>query len=609
MSPILPLLGTLLAIATSTGFAAAQAPLAPPRQLQRVGEFTVGEGNYTKLLAVSGDGDTLAGLSHGNELLVFALDTGEITARRVMHSRTCAIALSPDGKRLAALSTHLDVIDLGGGTTQRMLRAGGNRVAWSRSGSTLAAQIDRTTIAVFRGKDLARDRDLELPPKGWVREMTLAPGDVALDVIVYGDGLYTFSLPDGARRKVASGNFTAAMRAGDGRWRITFDQRTEPQLPANVTSLGRSQLLAASGCDQYIVGERRTATWFSGERALSEVPRCEVATLHPEGKFLALATPTHLELRAPGGGAPRELRGYRASPGRVAVSHDGRQVLAFARGDQSELTTFDVAARATRATRLEAAFHELLTRPGASQALLVGRTAVQAWDPGAGKVTARFPAPRFHAGPAWSPDGRWLWTGMTTGVTRLGEVDEVHDLPAARTVTIARPHGAHPLAWSRDGGRLALADVLPDCFGGGTLTLYVTEDGRVTAQTGAERFHGPIRAEWSPDGRQLAVTSTLACRILDSNTLEEIGRGPGSHWVRYVDDRHLAGSMGSRVVLWRASDGQIVVESPLRAGQGLTQPPDPLLDDGLSPLSLGDALADTLAIADTCCVHVFRIVR
>lgn len=88
-----------LLAALFASLAPAQAPLAPPRQLERVGEFTVGDGCSTKRIAFSGDGETLAALSHGNELLVFALATGQITTRRVLHSRTSSIALSPDGKR------------------------------------------------------------------------------------------------------------------------------------------------------------------------------------------------------------------------------------------------------------------------------------------------------------------------------------------------------------------------------------------------------------------------------------------------------------------------------------------------------------------------------
>ncbi len=103
-----------------------------------------------------------------------------------------------------------------------------------------------------------------------------------------------------------------------------------------------------------------------------------------------------------------------------------------------------------------------------------------------------------------SPDGRLLAVGSHNGLGNLALLD-LSTGRVAKTLGAGEGKGVRPLAWSRDGRRIAALE-LPDSAqvqtGTGDLVIFDVNAGTVKRLT---QHHDVSKASFSPDGTELAI--------------------------------------------------------------------------------------------------------
>jgi WD40 repeat protein/DNA-binding SARP family transcriptional activator len=153
---------------------------------------------------------------------------------------------------------------------------------------------------------------------------------------------------------------------------------------------------------------------------------------------------------------------------------------------------------------------------------------------------------------AWSPDGRLIALGRTTGSAAL------HDAHTGEQLMVLPGHGSQVLGvgWSPDSTLLATAS------SDGTATTWLLSEGggrRLVSVTADDVRSGFSEVAFSPDGSRIVTSgrggTTLVWRA-DPNATAEVAYLPGAAFgpgeVRFIDDGHrlLATGGGGTVTVW-----------------------------------------------------------
>jgi WD40 repeat protein len=181
------------------------------------------------------------------------------------------------------------------------------------------------------------------------------------------------------------------------------------------------------------------------------------------------------------------LRGHRQQVSSVDISPDGRLAVTASRGGDT------------------------FSEPGDGTA--------RVWQLPSGRLVAKLVHDADGLGSAvFSPDGRRVLT--TTGVDALDPAEIWDARSGSRLVPIGKPGDTHFGTWSSDGRRIATLD--------GGVKVWDARNGvllRRFAMTG-DQF--PVAADFSPDGRMLAVAGDGVAFIARVAT-GEVTRLPGRH--------------------------------------------------------------------------------
>jgi WD40 repeat protein/serine/threonine protein kinase len=484
------------------------------------------------------------------------------------HSAVSAVAVSPDGRRIASASLDdpgpygavLTVWDAATGNALYSIPAHEERItslAFSPHGRRLASADSGGVIKLW---DARTGRPVRLPPiqhgppiKRWG---AIFAGAKSISTITGALGV-TFS-PDGT--KLATSGADHLVRLWDARTGKQLRTYTGHSRPCNDVAFSPHGRRLATASDDGSVKVWDVATGKPKATLTGHSGPVTSVAFHPDGKLLASAGQdrTIKVWSAVGGKEVRTLRGHAAAVYRVRWSPDGN--LASAGADKTvrvwdtvtglELFTLRGHAGAVRGLAYDRTGHRLISAGDDKT--------VKVWDARTGGQA------RVLAGSAcvaFSPDSRRLATAFSNGQAevwdlRTGEsafsspvrVEPLRSLafhPDGRRLALAggviiavmdtrkgggkkgRPVSTNwtskrgwveQLAFSPDGSRLALAMGDP----GGTVKVLAARNGRKIANL---RRHsgGAVCVAFSPDGRLLASAGRDdAIKLWDTATWKEL---------------------------------------------------------------------------------------
>jgi WD40 repeat protein len=286
----------------------------------------------------------------------------------------------------------------------------------------------------------------------------------------------------------------------------------------------------------------------------------DALALTKDGKFVATAGLNNT-IRIFETASGKEVTGNdgpQAGLGSIALSADGKRlVTASATG---VVYVWDAAAGTILrnwATRQGGETVIALSPDG--KTLVTGADTLKVWDADTGAARGDLPVDEGEAVVSlrFAPDGRLLAIG-----TRDGNVT-LWDVPGHKALhRVAYPKAPYALAFTRDGGRLAVS-------GTSKIMLFDTRSGKEVKQLaskseGTPASHPDVAAlAFAPDGKTLAVAGYDAVvRLLDVDTGKEVQHCEGHASVPYglafsADGRTLVtGSFDSTVRLWEAFSGR-----------------------------------------------------
>ncbi|MFJ3635186.1 helix-turn-helix domain-containing protein [Streptomyces sp. NPDC090112] len=435
----------------------------------------------------------------GNDLLVTGSSDGTVTLRRVsdrsttatfaLAGRVRAVAVSPDGRTVAAASTEgpvrlWDTVDH---RTKAVLPArttGARAVAFGPDGRTLATGCADGTIRLWEASgEYAAVADLA-GHTGRVNAVAFAA-----------DGRTLVSA--GADRTVRLWD------PAEGRETATLSGHTDEVLGAAFAPDGRT--VATGGVDRTVrlwdVADRRTVATLTGHS-----DDVNAVAYTPDGTTVISAggDGTTRLWDVAGGRPAATLSGHTDYVLGVAVDGTG-SMLATAGFDQS-VVLWDLRGTALTSRPFTEVWHAAYSPDGKLLATAESDHAVRLWDVARRRVLATLPG---HSETvftvAFSPDGRTLASAGSDGTIRLW------DVASAKPSALLTGQGGtvFSVAFSPDGRTLASAG------SDGTVGLWDVEARRrLVALDGHTDFANDVA--FSPDGRTLASAGDdLTVRLWD----------------------------------------------------------------------------------------------
>jgi WD40 repeat protein len=537
----------------------------------------VGQTNALRTLSAHTSPITQLRVSSDNQLMVSAAEGGEVKLWRLADGQLirvvqasgpfAAVALSPDGSRLALLRfNQVEVQRSIEGTLvwQMMPEHGGGTLAFSADGQNLlhggdivevraasdGQMLRKVTISPFGVRAMSRDLSRFLAMRSRTREVALLDGTT-------GQPLWSTVQPDGGGHDVRAASFSAddsqiayvlssgtlnIVRATDGsmvrQWTITDGQASAVAFSGTGTRLALG--LAQGGFRAWDLG--------SGELLVKETaqpghmgPATKVA-FSPDGAYIGSQAATL--------GTDRSLKVWRTNDAALLYVKDPSPMDGASR---SFAISPDSATIALTGGTIDKKVYLLNASDGSVKQTIENADATSL---------------------AFSPDGSWLighpyCSGCQPYAVRVWRVADAQEQPGFGDTGM---HDGYSPAFSRDGSLLA-ATSEGNRSPAQQVAVWRVSDRKLLWSRPAERFKG-ASAAFSPDGRHLAVADgnphpTLGgdgsgvVRIHISNTgavIREVSV-PGVRAVTYTPTGELvtAGDAGVRV--WRASDFQPIAEA------------------------------------------------
>jgi RNA polymerase sigma factor (sigma-70 family) len=450
----------------------------PPAALARLGTVRLRQGGQVSALSLSADGKLIASGGVDNVARLWDAATGRQVGRIAGLVNASGVALSPDGKTVAAASNgRVYLFDAATGKERRALQAGNFfqafGVAFSPDGKWLACGAVDGIVYLWEVATGKLHKQLRVP-RG---------PQVSLPVIAFS--------PDG--KQLASGGGDKMVRLWDvatGTEVRSFAGHTDRVTSVAVAPGGK--VLASAGADQTVrLWEAATG------KALRRVPMPRGATsvaFSPDGTRLAAGDwyGTIRLLSVATGKTVRRLTGHTSGIGALRFTADGKSLVS---GSWDK--TIRVWDPATGRERRQWAGHQgaviaaAYSPDGKILASAGDDHAVRLWDPATRREIRRLALPPREViyAVAFAPDGKHVAAaGNGVGVwdVRTGAV--VRRWKAGKVV--------YCLAFAGDGKTLA--------WGGEDRTIHLADPA-----TGEERtmpgHRLPVRGvAFSPDGRTLA---------------------------------------------------------------------------------------------------------
>jgi WD40 repeat protein len=501
-----------------------------------------GPGQGTRCWDFSPDGSLLAFVSSARGgLRVRLVPTGDPTREELgfqMDQGPCALAFSPDGKRLAISTWDPPVVQIRELETGRILRlphsVGVHGVAWHASGTLLAAACADKGIHVWDAVRGERLRVLQ-GHEGMPRCVAFNPGG---DLLASAGSDATLRLWDpwsGKLRLVLPASECPIQFSNDGH-RMAF--RRDPRHVAfwDVSENGACRSLR--GDPSALAYGLRDLTFSTDGRLLGSASGEGARLWNPAaGRAVALLSPDSCELLAfaPDGrelfaGSPYAIQAWP-----ISYSREGSLRL----GTPRRLPAPDEL-RPNRGS---------LSRDGRSLAVLEqarNRIVVLSLD---GATAPVFLGPETNLSDiAISPDGRWVAVGTWHGTEGV----RVWRVGAETKAPLQLPlHEDARVAFSPDGRRLLTGTA-------GEYQFWSVENWRPGFRLEREEVGTPGAMAFSRDGRVLAIAATnCLVKLLDPATGADLARLTAPDplpiaWLAFSPDNHfLAVGHDSRLIrLW-----------------------------------------------------------
>ncbi|HZO12113.1 MAG TPA: WD40 repeat domain-containing protein, partial [Polyangiaceae bacterium] len=461
-------------------------------------EWDVDLGSVVYGVAISRDGRTIAAACQDKGVYLF---DGRSAAQRVLRGhrdQVSAVALSPDGKRLASgsLTGELFLWDAATGKLSKRIAGHEGRInglSFSADGSLLASASADGTLRISRDGSLVRTlrsdearHSVALSPDGKIIAAAGKNRTIALFNVASGDAIATLSghddvveevtfSPDGKLLASASRDRTVRIWRSTGEHLRTLSGHRDRV--RSVSFSGDGKKLASASHDRSII------VWDvgSGERA----GLLEAHTDLVFGVRFASDAPLLVS-----GGVDKSIKLWRVEATNLPESegHEGG-VYSVSFHDGAIVTGGDD--RAVRVWDIES---------GEQRAVLRGHTAVV-------------------FGAAFSPDGGLIASGSADTTVRLWQTASLSE---ARALS-GHGAGVNAVAFSPDGRTLASTSADT------TVRLWEVSSGREQHVLRGHEAH-VMRASFSPDGRLLATSGydgTVRIWDVATGTVKHVARGHG----------------------------------------------------------------------------------
>jgi WD40 repeat protein len=522
-------------------------------------DFDPVEEGAGEALALSPDGRRLAAISGNQTVKVWDLVNGRLLHTLTGHSANVyAVAFSPDGKVLASAGDDASIRLWDGVTGQELHTLAENTgsvycVAFSPDGKYLASAGADKTVRVW---------SLQWFPSMSGRQVISLPVDDVAQAVVFS--------PDGKR-------LAAGVGIGIEVWDLDLGAADlAPKLSLNIPGHGNAVIgLSFSGDGKQLVSggvEGNARVWDAstgqelfllagGAGAISSMALSPDAT-----RLLTASTDGTLKLWDLTSAANQEWFSVSGYSGRLSA--DGEHLLTYVSGLGTPEGEFQLSDLSTTGIRES---HRLSFDPGGmvsavayrrdlSQIATVGFDAgspslLKIWSVETGQLVTSFPLGGHQDvvfALNFSPDGALIATGSDDGTARVWEVS------TGREVLLLTGHTApiRSVVFSPDGKWLATGSY------DGTARLWDARTGK-ELRTFSGHEAAVITVAFSADETRLATASSdKTARVWDTQTGKETltlrGHSSGVFWAAFsLDGRQITtGSMDGTAKIWDVATGQ-----------------------------------------------------